>query len=228
MPKTQRAAAPVHDENEAAHAASMKWLDDLAASDDREAESVPQEVREVGAAVTALRRAEADVEAAVLRARRAKASWNTIALPLGVSRQAARQRFAHLERSAAVADGGTERQQLLDALVEQDKSSTTAAAPPNRPTRLTVTGGLVVVLDLEGEATYAEVKAALNAEGFVSETSHTITLEGMPGRTRLVISVHTPTEAITGADVPGLPAVQVMRAVADALVSIEAGRGGSM
>lgn len=89
---------------------------------------------------------------------------------------------------------------------------------------LTFTGGLTVVLDLDREATYTEVENALNGEGFLSGTSYLINLSPTPGRTRLTINVHTPTEAITAAGVPELPAVQVMRALADALETVEAGR----
>ena len=79
--------------------ATEAWLDDLdpATTPGR---VVPQEVRDVAEAVDRLRAAEAAVETAVLRARRAGASWNDIALPLGVSRQAARQRYARLEDTA--------------------------------------------------------------------------------------------------------------------------------
>lgn len=89
---------------------------------------------------------------------------------------------------------------------------------------LTFTGGLTVVLDLDREVTYTEVENALNGEGFLSRTSYLINLGATPGRTRLTISVHTPTETITAAGVPELPAVQVMRALADALETVEAGR----
>lgn len=89
---------------------------------------------------------------------------------------------------------------------------------------LNLTGGLTVVLELDREVTYTEVESALNGEGFVSRTSYLINLNSMPGRTRLTVSVHTPTEAITAAGVPELPAVQVMRSLADALANVEAGR----
>lgn len=80
------------------------------------------------------------------------------------------------------------------------------------------------MLELNREATYTEVENALNGEGFVSRTSYLINLSSTPGRTQLTISVHTPTEAITTAGVPHLPAVQVMRALANALETVEAGR----
>lgn len=72
------------------------WLDSLDPQT-TPGEAVPPEVRTVGQAVEALRQAEADLDAAVLAARQAGASWNALALPLGMSRQAVRQRFARLE-----------------------------------------------------------------------------------------------------------------------------------
>jgi len=89
---------------------------------------------------------------------------------------------------------------------------------------LTLTGGLSVVLDLDRETTYTEVESALNREGFVSGTSYLINLTNMPGRSRLQISLHVPMEAITAEGVPKMPAVQVMRSLANALETIEAGR----
>lgn len=89
---------------------------------------------------------------------------------------------------------------------------------------LNLTGGLIVVLDLDREVTYTEVEDALNGAGFLSRTNYLINLSPTPGRTRLTVSVHTPTEAITAGGVPELPAVQVMRALADALETVEAGR----
>lgn len=79
--------------------AAMGWLDDLDPAS-TPAAVVPQEVRDVAAAVDRVQAAEEDLRAAVLRARRAGASWNHLALALGVSRQAARQRFAAVEKSS--------------------------------------------------------------------------------------------------------------------------------
>jgi len=82
------------------HDAAMRWLGDLDPAT-TPAAVVTQEVRDVATAVDRVRAAEEDLTAAVLRARRAGASWNHLALALGVSRQAARQRFAALETSCA-------------------------------------------------------------------------------------------------------------------------------
>ena len=84
---------------DAEHEAAMGWLDDLDPAT-TPAAVVPQEVRDVAAAVDRVQTAEEDLTAAVLRARRGGASWNHLALALGVSRQAARQRFAALEKSS--------------------------------------------------------------------------------------------------------------------------------
>lgn len=80
-------------------AATEAWLDSLDPLTAK-VETAPQEVRDVGRAVEALRRAQEDVDAAVVRARAAGASWNALALPLGVSRQAVRQKYARQEASA--------------------------------------------------------------------------------------------------------------------------------
>ena len=79
-------------------AAAEAWLDSLDPVATR-AEIVPQEVRDVGRAVEVLHRAQEEVDAAVARARAAGASWNALALPLGVSRQAVRQKYARREAS---------------------------------------------------------------------------------------------------------------------------------
>jgi hypothetical protein len=52
------------------------------------------DLRAIAEAVDALRAAEAQVRERVEIARARGRSWNLIALPLGVSRQAARERFA--------------------------------------------------------------------------------------------------------------------------------------
>ncbi|HEY5429153.1 MAG TPA: hypothetical protein VIK04_08540 [Solirubrobacteraceae bacterium] len=52
------------------------------------------DLRAIAEAVDALRAAEAQVRERVEIARAHGRSWNLIALPLGVSRQAARERFA--------------------------------------------------------------------------------------------------------------------------------------
>lgn len=84
------------------HDDAMAWLDTLDPATGSPAEVVPQEVRDVADVVDRLHAAEDELTAAVLRARRAGASWNHLALALGVSRQAARQRFAALEKATTV------------------------------------------------------------------------------------------------------------------------------
>ena len=65
--------------------------------------------------------------------------------------------------------------------------------------------------------------AALAGEGSLNRTSYLVNLSATPGRMQLTISVHTLTEASTATGVPELPAVQVIRALADALETVEAG-----
>jgi len=66
--------------------------------DDLDAETVEiddtSDLRAIAEAVDAVRVAEAQVRERVEIARAHGRSWNLIALPLGVSRQAARERFA--------------------------------------------------------------------------------------------------------------------------------------
>jgi hypothetical protein len=52
------------------------------------------DLRAIAGAVEALQGQEAQLRDAVAKARANGRSWNEIAIPLGVSRQAARQRFA--------------------------------------------------------------------------------------------------------------------------------------
>jgi len=73
--------------------AAERWLDDLDPAA-IPAAVAPEEVRDVADAVERLHAAEDELTAAVLRARRAGASWNHLALALGISRQGARQRYA--------------------------------------------------------------------------------------------------------------------------------------
>lgn len=83
----------------AEHDAAMRWLDNVDPAT-TPAAVVAQVVRDVATAIDHVQAAEEDLTAAVLRARRAGASWNHLALALGVSRQAARQRFAAAEKSS--------------------------------------------------------------------------------------------------------------------------------
>ena len=76
--------------------AAERWLDDLDPAA-IPAAVVSQEVRDVAAVVERLHAAEDELTAAVLRARRAGASWNHLALALGISRQGVRQRYAGQE-----------------------------------------------------------------------------------------------------------------------------------
>jgi hypothetical protein len=53
-------------------------------------------LRKVGAALTTLEHAEADLQRSVDEARAAGDSWEAIGLVLGTSRQAAHRKYAHL------------------------------------------------------------------------------------------------------------------------------------
>lgn len=72
--------------------------DFLAALDDGPAHvDDTEDLAAVATAADRITRAEIDLVEAVKRARAHGRSWNRIAVALGVSRQAARQRFAHLD-----------------------------------------------------------------------------------------------------------------------------------
>ncbi len=84
---------------------------------------------------------------------------------------------------------------------------------------ITMTGGLTVVVEADRDISYAEVESALNAEAWLE--SYLINRVAAPGHTRLTISVHVPTSAITAEGVPCLDAVQTLRSVADVLAAID-------
>jgi len=75
------------------------WLDDL--DPDITPAEDPGGLRRIGLARHALDRARSELDDAVAAARDAGRSWGAIGMVLGVSRQGARQRFGHLERSAS-------------------------------------------------------------------------------------------------------------------------------
>jgi hypothetical protein len=75
------------------------WADKLTA-DDFEA---TDDLVAVARAADAVEAAKAALEAAIANARARDRSWNQIALSLGVSRQAARQRFGGSDRAEALA-----------------------------------------------------------------------------------------------------------------------------
>jgi len=70
------------------------WLDQLD-PDTTSAEEI-SDLRAVTAAMNKIAAAQADLEAAVLAARANGRSWGVIAIALGTSRQAARQRYEQL------------------------------------------------------------------------------------------------------------------------------------
>ncbi len=82
------------EELDAAAADAESWLDHLDPDDptlvvDRDLATL----RSIGSALSVLEAAEAGLVRAVAEAKRAGKSWTDIAIVLGVSRQAARQRF---------------------------------------------------------------------------------------------------------------------------------------
>ena len=88
MSKMPKPTAPTDDE------ALASWVesDDFAPNTDDFVDAAP--LRRVAAAVEAVERADKQLATEVAAARDAGLSWTVIAVALGVSRQAARQRFA--------------------------------------------------------------------------------------------------------------------------------------
>jgi hypothetical protein len=85
---------PRHTDNEIEEAASrFEQLADSLDPDTAEVEGT-DDLRTIATAAEAVRADDARLRDAVLLARAHGRSWNRIALALGVSRQAARQRFA--------------------------------------------------------------------------------------------------------------------------------------
>ncbi len=84
-------------------------------------------------------------------------------------------------------------------------------------------GGLTFTVEIDGNVPYARFEDALHSHGFL--TDYLIDRQIVAGRTRAQISLHVPMTAITAAGVPAFPAVQVLRAAAEALAEIESGIG---
>ncbi len=86
MPRTR-------EQLELAAADAAQWLDEMdpAALDDPAADST--DLRRIGLALAAIASASAELESAVRTARENGRSWGDIAMVLGISRQAARQRY---------------------------------------------------------------------------------------------------------------------------------------
>ena len=89
MPRTREQL-----EQAAAHAEA--WLDSLGPAETPADD--PRDLRRIGLALADLAKAEGDLADAVVSARRNGRSWGEIALVLGVSKQAARQRYGEPSR----------------------------------------------------------------------------------------------------------------------------------
>lgn len=86
MPRTR-------EELERAAAAAEEWLDTLEPSRDRAED--PSDLRRVGLALRAAATSQREIEDAVAAARANGRSWGEIGLVLGISRQAARERYGY-------------------------------------------------------------------------------------------------------------------------------------
>ena len=90
MPRTR-------EQLERAAAEAEAWLDSLDPAET--AAEDPRDLRRIGLALADVARAERDLADAVADARRNGRSWSEIALVLGVSKQAARQRYGEPART---------------------------------------------------------------------------------------------------------------------------------
>jgi hypothetical protein len=97
MPRTRTQHSP-QDISEAIERLDV-WADTLTAEDFEATDDLVAVAR----AADAVEAAKAALEAAVANARASHRSWNQIAMSLGVSRQAARQRFGDSDRANDVA-----------------------------------------------------------------------------------------------------------------------------
>lgn len=109
MPRTQTKHTPT--EISQAIERLDEWADTLTAEDFEATDDLVAVAR----AADAVEAAKAALEAAVTNARTRDRSWNQIALSLGVSRQAARQRFADSSRTEAVMGAGKVRRARASA-----------------------------------------------------------------------------------------------------------------
>jgi hypothetical protein len=86
--------ARTREQIERAAADAQEWLTELETSAEPMRDAA--DLRRIGLALIDKARADAEVDDAVLSARRNGASWNLIAGVLGVSKQAARERYGRL------------------------------------------------------------------------------------------------------------------------------------
>lgn len=78
-----------------AAAETRAWLDDLGPEALTGPESDASDLRRIGRALSSTAESERELTAAVTAARANGRTWGQIALVLGVSKQAARQRYSH-------------------------------------------------------------------------------------------------------------------------------------
>lgn len=86
MPRTRQQLADAAE-------ATEQWLDELAAQPDIDWETDLADLRAIGAAVAAVASAELTLEEAVQSARERGRHWGEIGQALGISKQAARERY---------------------------------------------------------------------------------------------------------------------------------------
>lgn len=85
--------------------------------------------------------------------------------------------------------------------------------------RLTMIGNLGVYIEAGGRVTYEQVETALHEQAILS--GYRLDVTPLVDTTKIYVSVGVPAETITAEGVPDLPAVNLLRSLADALAALE-------
>ena len=85
--------------------------------------------------------------------------------------------------------------------------------------QLNLVGDLGVVVKADTRVTYEQVETALHEQAILS--GYTLSVTDLVDSTEIYIGVGVPVETITAEGVPALPAVQLLRALSDALAALQ-------
>ncbi len=85
--------------------------------------------------------------------------------------------------------------------------------------QLRIIGDLGLYIEAGGRVTYEQVETALHEQAILS--GYRLDVTPLVDTTKIYVSVGVPVETITAEGVPDLPAVQLLRSLADALASLE-------
>ena len=84
---------------------------------------------------------------------------------------------------------------------------------------ISLPGGLTVVVDIDRRVDYAAIERAVNDQGWTE--SYLINRSVVADQTRVAISLHVPTSAITEAGIPRLDAIRTLRSLVEILEAVE-------